>query len=86
MLEYESFRVALARCLREGREAAGLTQMDMAHALKVRMYHIARVESGRERVSAYELYAWAQLCNLPVMWFTSPHHARIVPAWRGSER
>lgn len=65
--QYESIVAALV----EAREAAGLTQRDLAARLGVAQSRIGRIESGQRNVSVLELVALARaLGREPVELFT----------------
>jgi transcriptional regulator with XRE-family HTH domain len=58
--EYDALRAEL----RTVREAAGLSQRDLAARLKVPHSWIAKVESGERRIDLVELCWFVSACNL----------------------
>lgn len=55
---------ALVQAMTEARKAAGLTQSDVANALKCQQSLIARIESGQRRIDAIELVRWARVLGV----------------------
>ena len=54
--------------LKEAREAAGLTQGQVARRLDLHRPTISEIEAGRRKVSAQELAAMAELYGVSVDW------------------
>lgn len=67
----ESRRIEIAARLRTAREAAGLTQGQVAQKLQVHRPTISEIEAGRRRVSADELAAFADLYGIDSGWIVS---------------
>lgn len=63
--EYRRF---IAR-LREARERAGLTQVEVAKRLRVPQSYVSKCESGERRVDVIELAALAGLYRKPLAYF-----------------
>lgn len=57
------------RRLREAREAAGLTQTEVADALGLPQSFVSKSETGERRVDALELARFARLYERPLDWF-----------------
>lgn len=56
--------------LRGLREAAGLSQRELAKAINLEYYtFISQIESGRGRVPPAQIQAWAKALNVPVREF-----------------
>jgi transcriptional regulator with XRE-family HTH domain len=66
----ELYREMLAR-LRSARKAAGLTQVDVAHALKRPQSFVSNCESGERRIDVVELLEFAALYKKPLSYFVS---------------
>lgn len=62
---------ALGARLQDARKAAGLTQQQVADALRVARTTVVAVEKGERRITAGELRKFAQACNRPVSDFVS---------------
>lgn len=62
----EAQRLEIAERLRRGREYVGLSQEDVANALKIPRPAISNIESGTRRVEAVELDRMAQLYGLSI--------------------
>jgi len=60
---------ALARRLREAREAAGLTQAEAAKRLGRQQSFVSKCESGERRVDLIELRAMADLYGKSLAYF-----------------
>jgi ribosome-binding protein aMBF1 (putative translation factor) len=60
--DYVRFREAL----REWREAAGLSQRDMAKRLGKSLAWVNRSETGGRRMDALEWLAWVSACGVPI--------------------
>lgn len=65
--EYRAF----LRRLRSARREAGLTQQDVAKALRQPQSWVSRCESGERRVDVIELQAFARLYKKPLLEFFS---------------
>ena len=65
----------LATALRErivqARNAAGLSQHDLAEAIKLQPTAISKIENGARSVSSTELANIARACGRPLSWFFS---------------
>jgi transcriptional regulator with XRE-family HTH domain len=59
----------VAKCLREGRLAAGITQEYMARELGVTFQQIQKYEKGTNRITAGRLYEVAAVLDLPITHF-----------------
>ena len=53
----------LCRILRRLREAAGMTQRDLAEVLKMHNSMVHRSEIGDRRIDPVEFVAWCQACG-----------------------
>jgi len=62
---------ALPDRLRTARDAAGLTQAQVAQKLHVHRPTISEIEAGRRRVTASELTSFARLYGVSVEWLAS---------------
>jgi transcriptional regulator with XRE-family HTH domain len=84
----ESTRELIANRLRTAREAAGLSQGQVAKLLNHHRPTISEVEAGRRKVSGEELTQFASLYGVSVEWLTStagapdPSEDRILLAAR----
>ena len=67
-LQTKRYRAFLAR-LREAREAAGLTQVQVAKKLGRPQTWVSKCELGERRVDFVELEDWAAACGKPLDWF-----------------
>lgn len=67
----ESTREQIANRLRTAREAAGLSQGQVAKLLDYHRPTISEVEAGRRKVSGEELTRFASLYSVSVEWLTS---------------
>jgi transcriptional regulator with XRE-family HTH domain len=67
----ESTREQIANRLRAAREAAGLSQAQVAKLLDYHRPTISEVEAGRRKVSGEELTRFASLYSVGVEWLTS---------------
>ena len=65
--EYESFLLRL----KQARESANLTQVDVAKKLKKPQSHVSKIESGERRVDVVELKALGRLYKKPASYFLS---------------
>jgi transcriptional regulator with XRE-family HTH domain len=66
----ELYRAMLAR-LRSARKAAGMTQTDVAKALRRPQSFVSNCESGERRVDVVELLEFARLYKKPLSYFVS---------------
>lgn len=55
--------------LKEARDKARLTQMEVASKLGIPQSQVSRMESGERRVDVIELAAFARLYRKPLAWF-----------------
>jgi transcriptional regulator with XRE-family HTH domain len=84
----ESTREQIAARLRTAREAAGLSQGQVAKLLDFHRPTISEIEAGRRRVSGEELTRFATLYGVGIEWLTSspgesdPAEDRILLAAR----
>ncbi len=63
--------MSVAERLREARNAAGLSQGQVAKKLGMHRPTISEIEAGRRKVSAAELERFAQLYGISVEWIVS---------------
>ncbi|TGL63627.1 helix-turn-helix domain-containing protein [Leptospira sarikeiensis] len=63
--EYKIFQ----KLLKQAREDAGLTQVDVANALKTPQSFISKVEAGDRRIDVIEFWNLARLYKKPVEFF-----------------
>ena len=80
-------KAGLSARLRQARDAAGLTQAQVAKKLDVHRPALSEIEAGRRRVTVEELAAMAELYGVSVEWLTSGQSdgqtdARILMAAR----
>ncbi len=59
----------LTRALREAREKAGLTQMDVARQLGVYASFVSKCESGERRIDVIELAAFCRIYDIDLVSF-----------------
>ncbi len=84
----ESTREQIANRLRTARDAAGLSQGQVAKLLNFHRPTISEIEAGRRKVSGEELAQFASLYGVSVEWLTSasgesdPSDDRILLAAR----
>lgn len=57
------------RRVRAGRAYAGISQRLLAENLGVSQPTMGRIESGERLPRKWELFAIAQICQLPMLWF-----------------
>lgn len=50
----------LLACLKEAREASGLTQIDLANRLGMTQSQVSKCERGERRLDLIELKAWCE--------------------------
>jgi len=67
-LQTKRYRAFLSR-LREAREAAGLTQEQVASKLGRPQTWVSKCELGERRVDFVELEDWAAACGKSLDWF-----------------
>jgi transcriptional regulator with XRE-family HTH domain len=67
----ESTREQIANRLRAARDAAGLSQGQVAKLLNLHRPTISEIEAGRRKVSGEELMQFASLYGVSVDWLTS---------------
>lgn len=70
-------RAAMAARLREAREYLGLSQDEVAAALKVSRPAVTNIESGTRKVEAIELEQLARLYGKPVGFFLNGEQAKL---------
>jgi transcriptional regulator with XRE-family HTH domain len=75
----DSNRERLAERLRAAREAAGLTQGQVARILDMHRPSISEIEAGRRRVSAEELKVFAETYGVMIEWLTESGPERRDP-------
>lgn len=63
-----AYRMFLRRLV-AARQAAGLTQVDVARALRLPQSRVSRMESGQRRVDVIELRDLADLYERPLTYF-----------------
>jgi len=84
----ESTREQIANRLRTARDAAGISQGQVAKLLNFHRPTISEIEAGRRKVSGEELTQFASLFGVSVEWLTSasgesdPSDDRILLAAR----
>jgi transcriptional regulator with XRE-family HTH domain len=84
--EIRTFYSHLGRCARDAREAAGVTQEQLAAHLGLTRGSVANLEAGRQRVSAYHLVVIAAVLDVPVTaLIPATHQARLPAAVRGAD-
>lgn len=64
--------------LRAAREAAPLTQVELAARLGKRQAYVSRCELGERRMDVIELLAWADATAQPLDYFLPPRSLRLV--------
>ena len=69
-LHTKRYRAFLAR-LRQAREEASLTQVDVAERLGRPQTWVSKCELGERRVDFVELEDWAAACGKPLAWFAT---------------
>lgn len=73
-------RGAIAARLRSAREAAGLSQGQVARKMELHRPAISEVEAGRRRVNAEELVVFAELYGVSVEWISGVQNLEPDPA------
>jgi len=79
MVDTSAYRRQIASRLRSAREAANLSQAQVAARLKKHRPTISEIEAGRRRVSADELASLAEMYGVSVEWVTSGVQPRAEP-------
>jgi transcriptional regulator with XRE-family HTH domain len=90
----ETKRKRLAAKLREAREAANLTQREVARRLTIPQSTISELENGQRRLDVAELLLLAELYGVPAVWFldgdrpetTAPSEPAETPSPVAAER
>jgi len=72
-------RDAIASRLRAAREAAGLSQGQVARQLKMHRPTISEIEAGRRRVSVDEVAEFADLYGVTIDWLSCSESSTIDP-------
>lgn len=75
----DSLRNEIASRLRIAREAAGLTQGQVARMMKLHRPTISEIEAGRRRVSADELARFAEIYGTSANWLTGEEKVEAQP-------
>jgi transcriptional regulator with XRE-family HTH domain len=75
----EEIRNQIASRLRLAREAAGLSQGQVAKMMNVHRPTISEIEAGRRRVSADELTRFAEIYGVSVNWLTVEQKVESEP-------
>ncbi|WP_159700100.1 helix-turn-helix domain-containing protein [Massilia sp. 9I] len=68
----------MLKVLRETRERAGLTQVDIAAKLNVTQVFISKCEGGQRRLDVIELRAWCNALGISTAEFISAVELAIV--------
>jgi transcriptional regulator with XRE-family HTH domain len=63
--------MSIAKRMREAREAAGLSQGQVAKKLHMHRPTISEIEAGRRRISASEIALFAELYGVSTEWLIS---------------
>jgi DNA-binding XRE family transcriptional regulator len=79
-------RASIGKTLRAAREHAGLTQAELANALKKSQPMISGAESGSISVSARYVVAVLEACGLPQDWAGPSKESRARRARKGAKR
>src|SRR5688572_8551955 len=80
------------RLLREARQSAGVTQVELASRLGVTQGIVSKVETGGRKLHAIELRSWLHAINISAVVFMSEldkqldAHAAVVTAARPRRR
>ena len=64
-------------CLREVREASGLTQIDLATRLGMTQSQVSKCERGERRLDLIELHAWCQVLGIKLITFVKTFESRV---------
>jgi transcriptional regulator with XRE-family HTH domain len=73
-------REAIASRLRAAREAAGLSQGQVAREMKMHRPTVTEIEAGRRRVSVEELEQFAVLYGVGLAWLSCSEAGPVDPA------
>jgi transcriptional regulator with XRE-family HTH domain len=73
-------REAIAARIRAAREAAGLSQGQVARHMNVHRPTISEIEAGRRRVSFDEMATFAELYGVSTAWLSCAETTEIDPA------
>lgn len=82
-----SEEIAFAQRLRDAREYVGLLQEDVAAALDIPRASVSAIESGKRRVSSFELRRLGRLYRRPVAWLLGEEGAEVdmdAPLYRAT--
>ena len=71
--ESKKIRMAIAARLRMAREAAGLSQGQVAKLLDMHRPTVSEIEAGRRRLAADELARFAETYGISVAWLVGEH-------------
>ena len=74
---YRAENVVLAGLLRDMRDAAGLTQAELAKAIKRRQSYVSTVENGDRRLDLVQLRDYCAACGVPLLTFVKRFEAAI---------
>lgn len=66
---YSDRQELFLQMLRNARLAAGLTQTQLARALRIDQTVVSKAENGVRRLDVVELHAWLEALNLPLLSF-----------------
>jgi transcriptional regulator with XRE-family HTH domain len=72
-------REAIAARLRAARQAAGLSQGQVARLLEIHRPTISEIEAGRRRVSAEELADFAKIYGVSIEWLSCADTEDVDP-------
>lgn len=64
-------------CLKEAREASGLTQVDLADRLGMTQSQVSKCERGERRLDLIELHAWCQALGVKLTTFVRTFESRF---------
>jgi transcriptional regulator with XRE-family HTH domain len=67
----------LLACLKEAREASGLTQIDLAARLRMTQSQVSKCERGERRLDLIELHAWCQALGVNLITFVRNFEKRV---------
>ena len=70
-VHFPRYKAMLAK-LREAREAAGLTQVEVAKALGRTQAYVSKCELGERRIDPLDLQEFAALYQQPITYFLPP--------------
>lgn len=74
---YRAENTVLSRLLREMRDAAGLTQAELAKAIKRRQSYISTVENGDRRLDLLQLREYCAACGVSLPTFVKRFEAEV---------